>query len=155
MIESPKETSSVLSISKMKAIFITLSMAISLILSIIGFFSSYQPKILHFPKDYKFTEVRDHVFINETIPLDGTDYEHCQFVNVKFSWAGTAPFSLKYNEIKGDYGIVSNNDAINVTIELLASFGLLKEDILKMAMLQSSGYKPLPDFATNTFVPAQ
>lgn len=131
--------------------FFTVAVIVGLVLSVGNIYWKRPISVSsHFPENYKLTQVRNHKYINETLPLDGYDYKYCDFANVTFIWNGTAPFLLEDNKVNGECVVNSNNSIILITWGLSKKFNL-KDDYL--ALLEKTGYKPLPDFATNTFSP--
>lgn len=71
-------------------------------------------------KDLKL--IKDQTFINETVELDGKNFEHCNFVNVKFLFHGYKTMVVKHSDFYGTIVITTDRPAISAFGELLAIF---------------------------------
>jgi hypothetical protein len=77
----------------------------------------------------KFTEpqalktISGVTFQNETVRLDGMDYQFCTFDNVTFQYDGTATFSFQHNQLIGRVNFESESDSVNATMLMLAGLG--------------------------------
>ncbi len=78
--------------------------------------------------DAHLIQVRDKVFINEKVLLDGHSYRYCKFTNVKFVYNGTAPSEITNSVFEGRI-IATENPAVDSTICVLRGLGFIKEEI--------------------------
>jgi len=70
--------------------------------------------------DTQLTTVRNRVFTNEEVPLDGYDYISCNFNNVTFVYQGQAPFGFSNNTVKGLHRFKSDSDVVVSTFMLIS-----------------------------------
>ena len=74
-------------------------------------------------------EVSNRTFRNERVPLDGYSYIGCTFENVIFEYKGEAPFSMRYNTIRGRRIVsTANSKPLAGLIGLLRAVEALKPD---------------------------
>ena len=69
------------------------------------------------------------VFINETVPLDGYDYENCDMTNVTLWYDGRTPISFNHNTIRGILHLRSDSPAIGNMLIILKAADLLADNV--------------------------
>lgn len=84
------------------------------------------PEFPKWPDPYMPRVVTGETFINETIPLDGVQYDHCKFENPKFIYNGTTPLRFSNNKVDGKTILTSDNPAIDGAWLLMVGFGVVK-----------------------------
>ncbi len=69
--------------------------------------------------------VRNRIFINERVVLDGFSYIDCKFQNVTFVYKGEAPYDLTHNTIIGSYHLSIENPSVSGVIGILKALNYL------------------------------
>jgi hypothetical protein len=71
---------------------------------------------------YRYQEIYNQTFQNETVKLDGKKFLNCTFDNVTFQYEGTAPFLLAGGQVRVDsgslYSLKSNNPIVKETMHI-------------------------------------
>src|SRR5215470_1604184 len=79
------------------------------------------PSTSNFRADFPLNEVREKIFKNETVQLDGNEFINCTFDNVIFEFNGQAPFRFTnvHVENQSKIEIRSKNPVVLATLELM------------------------------------
>ncbi len=91
-------------------------------------------------KAYKYTEVWDKTFQDETVPIDGYHYRRCKFINVTFTYNGAAPAKISESYQEGTRHLDTNNPIVQSAIR---SFLALDDQGRKMAPNMTTAGRPL------------
>jgi|HubBroStandDraft_6_1064221.scaffolds.fasta_scaffold341169_2 hypothetical protein len=76
-----------------------------------------------------FVVVRDRVFINEKVVVDGKDFIDCTFRQVTFVYNGTAYFSMSHSNIIRPIQVETSSDPVTGTIIFLRAIGYLNSSV--------------------------
>jgi hypothetical protein len=66
--------------------------------------------------------ISDHRYYDEVVPLDGFDYENCDFENVSFKYNGTTKIIFNHNHVGGSVNFRSDVKSISSAIGLIGTF---------------------------------
>src|SRR5262249_274136 len=100
-----------------------LGIALSLALSLYGFYRT-RNLVPAFNPEAQLEVVYNKVFMNETVEMDGKQFNHCRFVNVKYEYRGLKPFWLEHCVFSGDRVIgLGNNEALTCLVALQKGLG--------------------------------
>jgi hypothetical protein len=73
----------------------------------------------------KWEHVRNQTFVNETIEVDGKQFEDCKFNNVHLVFHGRKAFSVIHADFIGTIAISSDDRRLSAFGELLSVFGIV------------------------------
>ena len=97
----------------------------TLVSSGMGWYITFQPKDSE--KDLSnavLEEIRDHVFRNEIVTIDGKSFSHCEFINITFKYNG-GPARLVNNTFSESIIFRTDNRKIDATLILLRELHML------------------------------
>ena len=74
----------------------------------------------NFRSDVPLRQIRDEIFANQPVQVDGNEFVDCTFDNVTFKFEGQAPFRFTtvHFEDASKLAVTSDNPAIQAAIEL-------------------------------------
>jgi hypothetical protein len=84
---------------------------------------------------------------NETVELDGKNFDHCHFSNVKLNFHGRAPFSFIQSDFNGEIWFGTDNVIIKHYMKADAALNKLGVTIHRVVCLDSHG-NPISDPAS-------
>src|SRR5216683_857886 len=107
--------------------FVAVSLVASFIFSAIAIYAAWSREVYQVPLD-KLERVADRHFVNETVELDGKNFEHCTFDNVKLLFRGRRISRMADSVFNGTVAITTDSDAISGFGELLNGFEFITDD---------------------------
>ena len=72
--------------------------------------------------------VRHRNFLNETVEIDGRDFEDCTFTNVKLMTHGKKSSAFHHGTFYGTVALTTDNDALSAFGEAMWSLGMTSYD---------------------------
>jgi len=66
--------------------------------------------------------VYGHTYRNETVDIDGKNFDHCKFDNVTLRYHGAAPMKFASSDFTGKLFLVTDNDAAAAYAQLTETF---------------------------------
>jgi hypothetical protein len=101
-----------------------------------------RPYKFEFKPDAALEVVSHRVFADDTVLLDGHDYEDCTFTNVSFKYNGTTRIGFNGNQVNGHFLISTDNEAILGSFIILKGLGVNPATI---PIVAGPEMKPVPD----------
>jgi hypothetical protein len=70
-------------------------------------------------------QIKNKHFLNESVDVDGKNFENCTFDNAKLIYHGEKGFTMDHIHFNGTIVVTADKDAISGFGELLANFGMI------------------------------
>ena len=117
--------------SQTKRWFLVLAAStMALVFSGIGLYRTIRPTSYDFAhpptKDLELVD-NPRPFINETIEVDGKNFQNCTFTNVRLVFQGKKTETFQNNKFYGTIVIATPNHGIAAFAELISAFGIFKD----------------------------